>query len=327
LKIETQNQKPETRNLKFGNKILILLICSFTGIYSIYGNINLESGINDSVDRQPNYKSRLIGVSVTAGTLYAGSMTGLYQLWYADYPQSSFHFINDSDEWLFMDKIGHTVTSYWIGRIGYESLNWSGVERKKATWYGGMWGLAFLTTVEVFDGFSAEWGASVPDLAANAIGTGIFIGQQLLWDDQPFTFKFSFHQTSHADYRPDLLGENFIQQLLKDYNGQTYWLSANIASFLPETSKFPKWLDVSFGYSAEGMLGAKSNPAEYNGKPLPDFKRYSQYLLSLDVDLTKIKTNNETVRLLLNMIGFIKIPFPALEFNKIDKVKGHWMYY
>jgi len=313
--------------LKFGSKILILVIFSFTGIYSIYGNIDQGSVINDSIDRHPNYKGRLIGVSLTAGTLYAGSMIGLYQLWYADYPQSSFHFINDCGQWLSMDKIGHTVTSYWIGRIGYESLRWSGVERKKAIWYGGTWGLAFLTTVEVFDGFSAEWGASGCDLAANALGTGIFIGQQLLWDDQPFTFKFSFHQTEYANYRPDLLGENFIQQILKDYNGQTYWLSASIGSFLPATCKFPKWLDISFGYSAEGMLGAKSNPAEYNGEPLPDFERYSQYFLSLDVDLTKIKTRNETVRLLLNMIGFIKIPFPALEFNRVDKVRGHWLYY
>ena len=221
-----------------------------------------NSGKNDSIDRQPNYKARLIGVSVTASALYAGTMIGLYQLWYADYPKSSFHFINDSGEWLYMDKIGHATSSYWIGRIGYESLRWSGVSKKKAIWYGGTWGLYILTSVEVFDGFSEEWGASGPDLAANTIGTGLFLsGSSLLWHNQPLSLKFSFHPTEYADYRPDLLGENFIQQMFKDYNGQTYWLSANIASFLPENSKFPKWLDVSFGYSAEGMLGAKSNPA------------------------------------------------------------------
>jgi len=300
---------------------------SSTTIYSVYGSISQESGKNDSIDRQINYKSRLIGVSVTAGTLYACSMIGLYQLWYADYPGSSFHFIDDSGEWLSMDKIGHITTSYWIGRIGYESLRWSGVSEKKATWYGGTWGFVFLATVEIFDGFSEEWGASGYDLAANTIGTGLFIGQQLLCHDQPLTLKFSFHQTEYADYRPDLLGENFTQQLLKDYNGQTYWLSASIASFLPKTSKFPKWLDLSFGYGAEGMLGAKSNPPEYNGEPLPDYERYSQYYLSFDIDLTKIRTNNETVKLLLNMIGFIKIPFPAVEFNRLDKVKWHWLYY
>jgi hypothetical protein len=313
--------------LKSRLKILVIILFFLTGISPAIGNNNLKINNKDSIGHQPNYKGRLVAVSVTASALYVGTMIGLYQIWYADYPKSSFHFINDSGEWLYMDKIGHTTTSYWIGRVGYESLRWSGVERKKAIWYGGTWGLVYLTSVEVFDGFSAEWGFSTTDFAANALGTGIFIGQQLLWDDQPFIFKYSFHQSDYAQYRPDLLGENFIQQMLKDYNGQTYWLSANIASFLPETSKFPKWLDVSFGYSGEGMLGASSNPSEYNGEPLPYFERYSQYFLSFDVDLTKIKTNNETVRLLLNLVGYLKIPCPSVEFNRIDKVKWHWLYY
>ena len=310
--------------MKFDKTILFLLFLSISGIYNAVGQ---EYGKNDSVTRQPDYNARLIGVSVTASVLYAGTMTGLYKLWYADYPQSSFHFINDSGEWLYMDKIGHMTTSYWIGRIGYESLRWSGVGKKKAVWFGGTWGLVYLATVEVFDGFSEEWGFSGYDFAANALGTGIFIGQQLAFDNQPFIFKWSFHPTEYAQYNPDQLGQNFIQQMFKDYNGQTYWLSANIASFLPATSKFPKWLDVSIGYSGEGMIGPKSNPAEYNGEPVPDYIRYSQYFLSLDVDLTKIKTNNETVRLLLNLVGYLKIPFPAVEFNRIDKVKWHWMYY
>jgi hypothetical protein len=307
--------------------IPVFVLIMMTGICPVSGNSDTARAYQDTTAYRPDHKKRLIGVSVTAGALYAGSMTGLYYLWYADYPQSSFHCINDCNEWLHMDKLGHITSSYWIGRIGYESLRWSGVERKKAIWYGGTWGLIFLTTVEIFDGFSEEWGASGCDMAANFLGTGIFIGQQLFLDDQPFTLKSSFHRTEYAEYRPDLLGENLIQQMLKDYNGQTCWLSANIAYWLPESSKFPKWLDVSFGYGAEGMLGAKSNPPEYNGKPLPDYERYSQYFISLDVDLTKIRTNNETIRLLLNIIGFLKFPLPAVEFNRIDKVKWHWIYY
>ncbi len=282
----------------------------------------------DSTAGKPvNYRARLIGVSATAGVLYLSSMTGLYYLWYADYPKSGFHTFNDCDEWMKMDKAGHFMSAYWIGRIGYESLTWSGVERKKAIWAGGTWGLIYLTSVEIFDGFSSEWGFSWGDMAANTLGTGLFITQQYLFDSQPLLMKFSSHPTEYAEYRPDLLGETPIQRLLKDYNGQTYWLSANISSFLPKGNRFPKWLCVSFGYSAEGMLGAKENPAEYNGEPLPDFERYSQYFISLDADLTRIRTNNETVRLLLNLVGYIKIPFPAIEFNRVDKVRGHWIYF
>jgi len=286
-----------------------------------------DASISDSTNPAEPDKKRLTGVSATAGGLYAGTMTGLYYLWYADYPLSKFHFINDNNHWLWMDKIGHVTTSYWIGKIGYESLRWSGLEEKKAVWYGGTWGLVYLTTVEIFDGFSREWGASDGDFAANVMGTAAFIGQQLLFEDQIFVFKYSFHPTKYADYRPDLLGENMAQSLLKDYNGQTYWLSANLSAFLPSESRFPRWLAFSFGYSAEGMLGAKSNPDEYNGKPLPHFGRYNQYFITLDLDLTKIRTRSETLRFLLNLVGYVKVPFPAVEFNKKDHVKFHWLYF
>ena len=301
---------------------LIVVVYAFS-LSEVRPNDTLStSGENDSI-----HKGRLTGVLITGGVLYTGTMIGLYNLWYKDYPQSSFHFINDNNQWLYMDKIGHVTTSYWIGRIGYEALKWSGVSRKKAIWYGGSLGFVFTTTVEIFDGFSAEWGASPGDLIANTAGAALFIGQQLIWDEQRFLLKFSYTPSEFAQYRPDLLGSNHLQRILKDYNGQTYWLSTNIYSFLPGESKFPKWLNVAFGYGASGMLGARSNPDEHNGHPLPYYDRYSQYYFTLDIDLTRIKTRSETVRLLLNIIGFIKIPFPALEFNSHDKVKFHWLYF
>ena len=42
--------------------------------------------------------------------------------------------------------------------------------------------------------------------------------------------------------------------MLKDYNAQTYWFSANLKSFFPEI-KFTAWLNVAVGYGAEGMFG------------------------------------------------------------------------
>lgn len=271
------------------------------------------------------HKHRFIGVTVTGGALYAASLAGLYNLWYKDYPQSSFHWFNDSGEWLYMDKAGHTTASYWLARIGYNATRWSGVKENTAIWTGGMLGMVYLTTVEVFDGFSAGWGASPGDLMANTLGSALFIGQQAVWHKQPLSLKFSYWPTDYPQYRPDLLGENGLQSMLKDYNGQTYWLSGNIHSFLQPESKFPRWLNVALGYGADGMLGANSNPPEYNGEPLPDFDRVSQYYLTLDVDLTKIRTRSQTVKLILNTIGFIKIPFPAVEYNKSDKFVWHWV--
>lgn len=98
-------------------------------------------------------------------------------MWYADYPRSKFKTINDSGEWLQMDKVGHVFTSYQLGRLSSNTLSWAGVNRKQRLIYSTTIGLGFLTAVEVMDGFSAEWGFSWSDMAANTLGSGLFIGQ------------------------------------------------------------------------------------------------------------------------------------------------------
>lgn len=270
-------------------------------------------------------------VKIVVGTelaLYAVSMTGLYFAWYADYPQSNFHFYNDNGEWMQMDKIGHGVTSYLVGSFGYEMLRDAGLDEKRSIWLGGTLGLAFLTTVEVFDGFSSEWGFSWGDMAANTLGAGLFIGQQFLWHEQRITLKYSFHTTEFADYRPDVLGSNFLQQTIKDYNGQTYWASFNFKSlFLNKESKFPAWLNFAFGYGATGMTGGYENALEHNGKPIPYYDRKRQFYFSLDVDFTKIPTNNKVLKYTFKVLNIFKLPFPTLEYNTGNQWVWHWIYF
>ncbi len=259
--------------------------------------------------------------------IYVSTISILYQSWYKDYPQSGFHWLNDNSEWLQMDKIGHATTSAHLGMFGYEMYRWAGVERKKAIWVGGSVGFIYLTVIEILDGFSAQWGASMGDFVANAAGAGLFIGQQLGWKEERLKLKWSYHATEFAKYRADQLGKSGLERVLKDYNGQTYWLSGNIKSFLPKSSKFPYWLNIAVGYGAEGMLGANSNPSEIGGVPLPEYQRYRQYFLSFDVDMSRIKTRSHFLKFLLVGLNFVKIPFPTVEFNKVDNVKFHWLYF
>ena len=198
-------------------------------------------------------KKRLKTLVISEVAIGSAALIGLNQLWYADYPRSNFHFINDNAEWLQMDKAGHVFSSYHLGSLGADALKWSGASRKCQLIYGSTLGLAFLTTVEVFDGYSANWGASLGDVAANISGTALYVSQELLWKEQRIVPKFSFHTTPYASARPNVLGSSIQEQILKDYNGQTYWLSANIYSFAKSTS-FPKWLNIAVGYGAEGMI-------------------------------------------------------------------------
>ena len=274
-------------------------------------------------DTSHTKRKNLVFITETAAASIA--LIGLNQLWYADFDRSSFHTINDNSEWLQMDKAGHVISSYYIGKMGMNALDWAGQSKKNQLLYGATLGFAFLGAVEVLDGFSKEWGFSTGDLLANATGTGLLIGQELLWDEQRILLKYSFHTTSYPSRRPDLLGENFLEQTLKDYNGQTYWMSANLWSF-GKKSNLPKWLNIAFGYGAEGMVSA-NEVVFTNTNFLPAQKRFRQYYISLDVDLTKIKTRSKLLKTVFSTINFIKIPAPTFEITSEGHSKFHLLYF
>lgn len=292
-----------------------------TGSLLSFNNTTAQDtlGFFDIPDSYHKGRGKTVIIGLTAG--YTVSMAGLYQLWYKDYPQGSFHFFNDNGEWMQVDKAGHAFSAYYLGTMGIGLMKWTGMPHKKAVWIGGSTGWLFLATIEVFDGFSSQWGFSVGDMIANTAGTMLAIGQELHWKEQRIRMKFSYSETQYPQYRPDLLGESGIERLFKDYNGQTYWLSGNIHSFCSSASKVPPWLNIAVGYGAEGMTGANDNPDTV------EFERRRQFYLSPDMDLRKIRTNKKGLKLALNILNFIKIPAPTLEYNSSGVTKFHWLYF
>ena len=179
--------------------------------------------------------------------------------------------------------------------------------------------------VDVMDGYSRGWGFSWGDMAANTGGTALAIAQDMLWKEQRMRLKFSSSPTSLAQYRPELLGSTFGEQLLKDYNGQTYWLSVNIASFLGHRHSFPKWLNVALGYGAHNMLGGHENPSHPGC--YPQLNRIRQYYISLDIDLSRLPIKAPWFKAVSGVVGFIKIPSPTLEFNSDGQFKMRAFYF
>lgn len=226
-----------------------------------------------------------------------------------------------------MDKLGHVLTAYTVSRLTSGLYHWCGLRENSSSAYGTALGMAYQTNIEIFDGFSSAWGFSAGDMMANTIGAGLFFSQQAAWNEQRVSMKISFHRTQYSQYRPDELGSNLVEQSLKDYNGQTYWVAIAIASFLPKGTKVPDWLCLDFGYGAEGMVGGMSNPPVYNqnGDEL-FFDRYRQFYCSLDVDLTRIPTNSGALKMVFSAISFIKIPMPTLELSR-GKLKFHILYF
>nr|WP_321224652.1 DUF2279 domain-containing protein [uncultured Psychroserpens sp.] len=284
----------------------------------------VETGLNSFLKPSDTLNtSRRNAVVITEASLASLTLIGLDQLWYADFERSKFKTVNDANEWLQMDKLGHVFSSYQLGRVGANALNWAGVNKNDQLIYGATLGLGFLTAVEIFDGYSQEWGFSWSDMAANVTGTGLYVGQELLWDEQRITLKYSFHQTHFAKQRPDKLGDGFLEEILKDYNGQTYWLSANVNSFF-KNRNIPKWLNIAFGYGAEGMLTGKTENVD---NLFITQNRRRQFYLSLDVDLSRVQTKSRLLRTVFDVLNVIKVPAPTISYDRINGAKLHYIYF
>lgn len=257
---------------------------------------------------------------------YAGAMLVMQNTWYKDREVVPFHFYNDNKGYLQVDKFGHAFGSYVESYIGYYSLRKICVSKTNALIFGGSLGLVLQTPIEIMDGIHEGWGFSWGDMAANAIGSGIFISQELLFDEQIVKYKFSYWESTYSQNCNGFLGKKSLERLLKDYNGHTYWLSVPVNKII-SARKIPDWFSIAAGYGANGMYGEYENITEYNGLIIPETKRIRQYFLSLDIDWSRIKTNSRFLKTLFTAMTFIKLPFPALEINSEGKVKAYALYF
>lgn len=312
----------------------ILLLCFLFRIF--LDASGQEAAIFDSLHKKTdttiNSKAKkLILASVQAG-LWTGSLIALEKTWYSKYERSSFQTFNDWNECQQMDKFGHFYSAYQITEHTSNIWRWAGTDKKKSFIIGGISSLIFLNTIELMDAYSAKWGFSNSDLAGNLAGTGLYLSQAFAWDEQRIRLKFSYFPRQYGllSSRSDqLFGSTLIEKALKDYNGQTYWASINLKSFF-KVDKLPPWLCLSIGYGADNMLGGFENKwitesgVEVNHE---DIKRNRKFLLSLDIDLSKVKSKNSVVRTIFSLVNTLKIPAPALAFNSQGRPRLYPIYF
>ncbi len=313
-------------------------------------------GILASIQAQSGYQSfftpsdtlnkrRVLLASGFTTATYSAFSIGLFKAWYSKSEQTSFHTFNDFGEWNQMDKVAHGFDSYFQTALCYQGARWTGLNKKKGLILGSSIAMLFQTTIEVLDGFSPEYGFSFPDVYFNLLGSGFFVGQQLLWDDQKFKLKLSAnpknysdqaiigkagHTTSYQSRARDLYGSGYFNSVLKDYNAQTFWLSFNPGMFSQSIqSVWPAYLNVAIGYGSDNLYGGFKNEwvTPNDHYILESEKRIRQYYLSLDLDLSKLKVKNHFLKTGLSILNIIKIPAPSLEINSKGCVKGHWLFF
>lgn len=292
-------------------------------------------------------KQRFWGTVGAGAAIYSGAAYGLYQTWYKDYELTKFRTFNDAREWQQMDKAGHFLTTYSEARWLYDGARWTGLDKRRSLWLAGGISMFLQSTLEVMDGFSAEWGFSWSDMGFNALGMGLFVAQEGWWEEQRILLKISTNRrlpsaapllstngetTSSLRMRHlELYGSSIAERFLKDYNTMTIWASVSPKAFAPESS-WPAWLNIAVGYGSENLYGGFANTwsdDEGNSFVLPeaDFPRYRQLYLSFDINLKKIPTKRPLLRSALSILNVIKIPAPALQWNTLGQVKFHPLHF
>ena len=292
----------------------------FFSILLLNHNSFSRDSIKNKIDKN-FYKFLLV-----EGAVLTGAMSYLKYQWYSDKERVPFHFYNDFKGWNQIDKFGHFYVAYLESNVGYSLMKKFNFSEKQSLFFGGSQGLILETPIEFFDAYYEGWGFSLSDMVANTLGSAFFIIQQNFFQEQLIKPKLSFSKSIYAKNSNGYLGKNnFLSQFVYDYNGYTYWFSFSPSKIF-KIKKIPEWINFSLGYGADGMIGEFKNISNFNGKNIPEYIRFRQYYLSLDIDFSKIKTNSKILKTIFNSLSYIKIPLPALEFSN-KKLKGHYIYF
>ncbi|MGC1241609.1 MAG: DUF2279 domain-containing protein [Chryseosolibacter sp.] len=298
-----------------GNHTLLISAVVFLLLSSLLADgYSLRAQTSDSLAVD---KKKLRTFIIASAIGYGSGLATLNHVWYKDTRRQSFRLFNDNAEWKQIDKAGHFFASFYMSDLPARALRSCGVRESKSDRIGALTGFMLTIPIEILDGFSDGYGASAGDILADAAGPAFYLGQKIIWDEIRIHPKFSFHRTEFPPLRPALLGDDLLSEIVKDYNGQTYWFSFDMDKF----TTFPQWLNVSLGYGAHGMVYARDNQNE-----TLDLQPYRQYYLGLDVDLTAIKTRSKIVKTLLYVANAIRLPGPALEFTS-KRTKFHPFYF
>ncbi len=248
------------------------------------------------VKRQINYV-KLGGITgVTVGAVLFLHNMQKHAWWSGE--RGNFHIQNDWAYAMSMDKLGHFMEGGLIARTMKGAFIWSGMDNKSAMWLGALFSIAYMTDIEIEDGFATEWGYSPGDEIANLTGDIFAITQEFWPPLQTVKMKWSYVPTGDPKHKGDFPD---------DYGGQVFWFSFDVNSYLGKKLEkaWPDFLNIAVGYGVQRY-------EDYG----PDGRIQNIYL-GLDFDLRRIIPGDSSfMKFIKEFINTFKIiPTPALQWN------------
>jgi hypothetical protein len=221
--------------------------------------------------------------------------------WWKD-NRAPFHFQEDLNYGLWVDKVGHFYGATVFTFIARKAFEWTGLSERTSMWLGSGGALLFQTYIEIEDGFS-KWGFDRVDFAANFLGAAWPVGRYYLPFMRNVDVKFSYHpsQLLHSQGGIGFRGQQHL--IFDDYEGQTLWLSIKVHNVLPKSAQdyWPPWLALAVGYGARDIASPRSYPVVF---------------LALDYDMSRIIPQDTWfLKTLGEALNFIHFPAPAVRIS------------
>jgi hypothetical protein len=239
----------------------------------------------------------------TVASLTTLSYVGSYYLvlkkgWWSG-EESGFHFANDFDYALNLDKLGHFYSGILISEFFYDALLWSGLNDFDSYLWGGLFSTLTHVGIDIKDGFAPEWGYSVWDVIAGTLGGFYPMGKHYIPAFAYIDFKMSYWQHSDAYFE-----QSNTDIWTDDYVNQTYWLSFKLNKMLPHNlAGF--WPDI-----LAPAAGLSVTPDTFRWQKQGQYEVY----LSLDWDLeAAIKPQTHLGKRSVRYLNYVKWPSPTIQ--------------
>lgn len=252
---------------------------------------------------------KLVGVaSLTLGA-YGAAYWLVFQKGWWDDERSHFHFENDFDYAMNLDKFGHFFAGVVIGEFFYEGYRWAGASEFQSYLFAGLSAMATHIAIDVKDGLSPEWGFSIFDVLGGTLGGFYPMAERYIPVFKYVDFKWSYWINTKAYYRQSQTGI-----FTDDYCNQTFWLSFKPYRLLPQGARhyYPSFLAIAAGLSIDEKVFTK--------EPHPRREVY----IALDYDLEAFRPQSRFARTVIKSLNYFKLPAPTIQVY--PEVRWHWLY-
>lgn len=256
----------------------------------------------DPTDVKPEIEpAKLFGVASLTLIAYGAAYGFVFEKGWWDDERTHFHFENDFDYALNLDKFGHFAAGVVLAEGFYEGYHWAGASEFQSYLFAGLSALATHIAIDIKDGFAPSWGFSIFDVLSGGLGGFLPMAERYVPIFKYVDLKWSYWINSNAYYDMEHAASGGV--FTDDYVNQTFWLSIKPYRLLPESARkyYPSWLAIAIGLSIDEKV--------FTDEPHPRREVY----IALDYDLEAFRPQSRLARTIIKALNYFKLPAPTIQ--------------